>query len=286
MNINAAASINVKNLAAVDTRVATTASSPKAEVPTTNPKANPIRTALLKDIVQANQAANPHLPGTGTTTSGQTEQYGTSGYTSPSLNRPDRFPGLTDPESQNPFDVLNQRTGWGFNPDRDLNLPPGEAASKPSQEKKLLDSALKVIDQQQKEIDRLNAQNKELQEKNDWLNKVVSDLVNEIKRLRSDPKKNPNPDPVDNSGGGPNDPLINNLGSDRRIRQPFVDPSGEQEFGPSGVMKGRDQATDPNPETDPNTGAAMKLIRSTSDAVTDPIPALNAALRTGTMIRG
>ena len=84
--------------------------------------------------------------------------------------------------------------------------------------------------------------------------------------------KTPNPDPVDNSGGGPNDPLINNLGSNRRIRQPFVDPTREQRFGPSSVPKVRNQAVDPNPDVDPNNGAAVKAIRSTSDAATDPSP--------------
>ena len=51
-----------------------------------------------------------------------------------------------------------------------------------------------------------------------------------------------------------------------------MDPVNEQESGPSGVMRGRDQAVDPNPDADPNIGAAEKAILSTSDAVTDPTP--------------
>jgi hypothetical protein len=227
--------------------------------------------------VNANEHAT-RLPGTSTNTNGNTEKYGTSGFEPPHVDQPDRFGFGSDPLDQNPIDVINERAGLGFNPQRDLRGQPGDDASltpviakdtgqrsgrpaeAPSPERVFVNQQ---IDQARKEGRQEDVEG--------W------------QRIRN-MLKNPNPDAPDNSGG--DSTLVNNLGSTRRIRSPFVDPVNEQQFGPSGVMKGRDQATDPNPETDPNTGAAMKLIRSTSDAVTDPIPALNAALRTGTMIRG
>ncbi len=285
MKISAAAT-NLKNLVALDTTAREKATDAKAVVPTTNPKADPLKTALLKDIVNANEHAN-RLPGSSTNSNVNGERYGTSSFGHPHIDSPDRFGLGKDPSERNPIDVINQRAGWGFNPQRDLRVNPGDAASKPGESK---------------QIRELKKENEDLKKEVNDLKKEIKDIKNEVKGLEfrtsnneidisaifkklGDWLKNPNPDAPDNSSGGPNDPLINNLGSNRRIRQPFVDPTGEQQFGPSGVMRARGQATDPNPDVDPNTGAAMKLIRSTSDAVTDPMPAINAALWKG-VVRG
>jgi hypothetical protein len=50
-------------------------------------------------------------------------------------------------------------------------------------------------------------------------------------------------------------------------------------------MKQRGQAVDPNPDADPDEGGARKAILSTSDAVTDPVPDLDATLRTLNSLR-
>jgi hypothetical protein len=71
-----------------------------------------------------------------------------------------------------------------------------------------------------------------------------------------------------------------------KIREPFVDPQLEEQFGPSGVLKQRNQAVDPNPDVDPNEGAARRTIISTSDAVTDPTPDLNASLEKLNNLKG
>ena len=62
------------------------------------------------------------------------------------------------------------------------------------------------------------------------------------------------------------------------VLKPKTNPGANREKGtPPVKQKARGQATDPNPDTDPNTGAALRSIRNTSDAVTDPGPTLQVA---------
>jgi len=303
MRINTAAAITTKNLTAVDERFKTAAArnsqtevvsakNPKAEAPTTGPKSDPIRTAALEDIVKAAGNAT-HLPATDTPAANK-EQYGTSSFTDPHVDGPDRF-GFQDPSEQNPIDVINQRAGWGFNPQRDLQISPKDAASGASKgshryplhlDESPIEGPIECEPEPRTDprgatmMDTDHCYESQQppappEEPNQSVQPEYRGGRGTWGRLHSlDP--NPSPDALDDSSGGPNYPLINNLGSDLRIRQPFVDPSGEQQFGPSGVMKGRGQATDPNPIEDPNTGAALRSIRNTSDAVTDPGPMLNA----------
>jgi hypothetical protein len=305
MRISTAAStITPKNLTAADEGFKAAAArnsqadvaptkNPRAEAPTTNPKSDPLRTATLEDIVKAAGNAT-HLP-TADATATNKEWYGTSSFTHPHIDEPDRF-GFQPPSEQNPIDVINERAGWGFNPQRDLQISPEDAASAVAKgshrssapvEEGPIEDPMKQKEPTCEPQPRTDPRGATMidtdhcyesqqppakpEEPNQCLPEIRGPRWTRLKLL------NPNPEAPDNSGGGPNDPLINNLGSDRRIRQPFVDPSGEQQFGPSGVMKARGQATDPNPDTDPNTGAALRSIRNTSDAVTDPGPTLQVA---------
>jgi hypothetical protein len=308
MRINPAAVITIpKNLTAAARNSQTevvSAKNPKAEAPATSPKIDPIRTAALNDIVKAAGNAT-HLPTD--TPEANKEQYGTSSFTLPHVDGPDRF-GFQDPSEQNPIDIINQRAGWGFNPQRDLQVSPEDAASSaikgshrgsPPPEEGPIEDPTKPKEPKCDPQPRTDPRGATMidtdhclqsqqpppppEEPNQSVQPEYQGGRGRFGRLRC---FDPNPEAPDNSGGGPNDPLINNLRSDRRIRQPFVDPSGEQQFGPSGVMKGRGQATDPNPIEDPNTGAALRSIRNTSDAVTDPGPALNVAFFWKAGIRG
>jgi hypothetical protein len=246
--------------------------------------------AELKDIVEANEHAAP-LQQFGNDEDQQTRQkehYGTEAFSVPDLDKPDRFGFGKDPNEEDPITQLNDRAGFGFNPQRDLRVDPQDAASKPAAGQKPSKSDSKAAGdsrdamiaylQMQLTLAQLDAQQREIER----LNQKAMDAVKaELDKLKNpDKAKNPNPDAPDNSSGGPLDPLINNLGSSRRIQPPYVDPTGEEQFGSSGVMKQRGQAVDPNPDADPNEGAARKAILSTSDAVTDPVPDLGAMLRT------
>ena len=57
-------------------------------------------------------------------------------------------------------------------------------------------------------------------------------------------------------------------------RVPTGDPSGEQTFEPSRVPKGHGQATDPDPSKEDFGVGGRKVIRTTGDAVTDPLDQL------------
>jgi|GEM_PF-3265340 len=267
-----------------------------------------INTADLKGVVQANQSANPTLnPQSGS----RQEHYGTSGslFNGPA-DRPNRFGVDLNPENDDLKQQLNQRTGLGFDPNRDLKTPDGDALSistkdplgisKPSnsdnaqikqlqeENKRLKDQndsgfqAMIALQNLQRAWDQLDKQNAYIEQKSKEADAMVKAAVEKAENA----KKNPNPDAPDNSGGGPWDPLVNNLGSPMKIRQPFVDPQTEEQFGPSGVMKGRDQAVDPNPDADPNEGGAQRAILSSSDAVTDPTPDLDALLQNLNKLKG
>jgi len=57
--------------------------------------------------------------------------------------------------------------------------------------------------------------------------------------------------------------------------KPLDDPSrGDIEFGPSDIFVTRGQATDPSPADDKNDLVSKRTIKTTSDAVTDPLPGL------------
>jgi hypothetical protein len=256
--------------------------------------------AQLKDIVTANEQAAPQFGDLGT--SQNKEHYGTNIGSIPSLDHPNRFGFDDNSQNEDLIGELNRRAGFGFDPHRDLRISPDDAASSipnntitrginPPEDKNPIrgnQSQADIIKQQQDEIKQLKSERdsyyslwmqsqidkayNEAKQESDRLTKKAQDIAEKA----TNAAKNPNPDAPDNSGGGPFDPLINNLGSSMRVRNPFVDPTLEQEFGPSGVMKGRDQAVDPNPDADPNEGAARKAILSTSDAVTDPNPDLNS----------
>ena len=252
-------------------------------------------TAQLKNIVQAGEAANPTLNPQGQSQ----ERYGTSSNSF--FNFPqdhDRF-GFGNPEDTDLKQQLDQRTGLAFDPNRDLNIPDGGAFSSTLKDPlkgggfRGDEGAVGRLGSDNSDTKSLQDENKSLKQENDYLRAMLAQQqmqramdqldqqnakmdqktkeVDELVRKAVEAAKNPNPDAPDNSSGGPMNPLINNLGSPMKIRDPFVDPVDEQEFGPSDVMMGRDQAVDPNPDADPNIGAAQKSILSTSDAVTDPI---------------
>jgi hypothetical protein len=97
-------------------------------------------------------------------------------------------------------------------------------------------------------------------------NAEIQQLKDELAKLKKgNPAKRPVVDEVDSGGtlsvggmapkkpAGPGDPIPD-------------DPRTE----PSAVLKQRDQATDPNPAVDEFGPGALKTIRVTSDAVTDP----------------
>jgi hypothetical protein len=250
--------------------------------------------AELKGIVEADQAVLPQSVDENQQKGQQQEHYGTSSSSTPNPKLPDRF-GLGNPTEPDLIDELNRRAGWGFNPARDLKISPDDALSTSTKDplgkfsspschddqkvkdenQKLKDTiagleAQHAFDVTQQAIRDLDARNKEVER----LNEKAMQHAKEAQEKA----KNPNPDAPDNSSGGPFNPLINNLGSPMRIRQPYIDPKLEEQFGPSGVLKQRNQAVDPNPDSDPNEGGAKRTILSTSDAVTDPTPDLNASL--------
>ncbi len=283
---------------AKDPRAEVSLQQPKnvlAELPGTNSRADAGRTAILPEIVKANQNVIAQ-PGT-ESKYGPPEHIGTTGSPSFKPKTQDRF-GIDKPE-QDPLQTLRDRTGQSFDPAHDLRINPGDAASKsPSiqdqlnalkdksdAQQKQIDAQQKQIDSQQKQIDGLSGIVSTLlgkQAVNDFMNALRAQEAAERKAneaLSKIPKprtkaENPNPQAPDNSSGGPNDPLINNLRSARRIRPPYVDPVVEEPIGASGALKGRDQAVDPVPDADKNDGGGRRQIRTTSDAVTDPSPVL------------
>ena len=107
-----------------------------------------------------------------------------------------------------------------------------------------------------------------LKEKNDATRQRIND-----KWLKLIGAKTPNPEATDGTYAPkhpiytPYDQWLGRPRSTKPLDDPRVD--GEQ-FGPSGVMRGRDQAVDPNPDDNDFGLGDRKMIVSTSGGVTDP----------------
>ena len=239
-----------------------------------------------KGLVDADQSAFPQFPGTDRQQ--QSELLGTvtdSGFKFPEADGFDRF-GFKDSAEENPIDTLNQKAGFGFNPERDLNLPTGDELSKPgtdgvskggkSSDKEIIGMQQAQINQLRQELETLKAQMAKLL--NDQAEAKAQAQVD--KQTGNTPAKDPNPGdaPDNSSGGGPFDPLVNNLGSPMRINKPYVDPVLEDNAGASDVLIQTDQAVDPNPAADEEEGGAKRAILSSTDAVTDPNPDVGSLL--------
>jgi hypothetical protein len=107
----------------------------------------------------------------------------------------------------------------------------------------------------------------DLKEKNEATRERISDKWQKLIGY-----KTPNPEVTDGNYT-PKHPIYSPydkwLGSPRAVR-PLDDPRMEEQFGPSRVLRGRDQAVDPDPgDTDFGPGD-RKTIVSTSGGVTDP----------------
>jgi hypothetical protein len=208
---------------------------------------------------------------------GQRPRLGTTvgDFNSDILNLPelDEDPSKIKDELQTRFDQLTGGSG--------LRVTTGEAGGievESIPEDKALDSQTKSLwDQVRYEqkisdlldgievlLDTLIA----LKERNDATRQRINDKWQKLIGY-----KTPNPEATDGTYT-PKHPIYSPydqwLGRPRATK-PLDDPrmDGEQ-FGPSGVMRGRDQAVDPNPDDTDFGPGDRKIIVSTSGGVTDP----------------
>jgi hypothetical protein len=210
----------------------------------------------------------------------QGERYGTAGGGLRGLPQD----GADEPASRPSLD----RGGFsGHQPGHGLKINPGEAASKdghkphkphkPPSEKEWNQQLLK-------DTKKLIKEGPNYDPADPYWKKHAADPP------PSKPVPDPPPDPASNPGPdgavgtwvpkhGPADPYSDRM---RRphVPRPLADPRVE-ENEPSLVMKGRDQAVDPNPDADPDQGGSARSILSTADAVTDPLPDIDSAGRQG-----
>jgi hypothetical protein len=174
------------------------------------------------------------------------------------------------PARRDPF------AGSGRGPGQGVKIGTGEAASKGKGPDHHHHHGRSASQKEKDNLDYLYRESKRMADEHDKADKL-NPLNPDNAQKPHKGKINPNPD-AEVGGYVPKHPLGDPWSDFLRRPQvfdPAVDPRLEEAYGPSGVLKQRDQAVDPGPDSDPvDEGGARRAILSTTDAVTDPLPDL------------